>query len=291
MEHGKLMVIHNHNMNIATEHPTFSLLMSVYKNEQPLFLKASLDSIVAQTIQPNQVVIVKDGPLTPELEAVLESYHQIWGERYKLISLPSNRGLGAALNEGTKYVTSEWIARMDSDDIAVSNRFEIQLDVIRNHPEVALIGGQVDEFNFDPTKTIGRRAVPQTNNDIRAFLKLRNPFNHPTVMVKKTVLVSVGGYQPDGKIEDYFLWTRILAQDQVGINVPQVLVPMRVGSGMYGRRGDWGNLNHFFKLRNFMKKNGMINQREKMVGDVMQLGNLIVPESIRKIIYTKILHK
>lgn len=285
------MVIPNHNMDIATEHPTFSLLMSVYKNEQPLFLKASLDSIVAQTIQPDQVVIVKDGPLTPELEAVLESYHQIWGERYKLISLPSNQGLGAALNEGTKYVTSEWIARMDSDDIAVPDRFEIQLDVIRNHPEVALIGGQVDEFAIAPTETIGQRSVPETDREIRKFLKFRNPFNHPTVMVKRSTLTTVGGYQSDGKIEDYFLWARILAQGEIGVNVPQVLVHMRVGSGMYSRRGDWGNLKHIMRLRHFMRVQGFISYSEEVTGCLMQVGNILIPQYLRKFIYQTVLHK
>ena len=278
-------------MDIATEHPTFSLLMSVYKNEQPLFLKASLDSIVAQTIQPDQVVIVKDGPLTPELEAVLESYHQIWGERYKLISLPSNQGLGAALNEGTKYVTSEWIARMDSDDIAVPDRFEIQLDVIRNHPEVALIGGQVDEFAIAPTETIGQRSVPETDREIRKFLKFRNPFNHPTVMVKRSTLTTVGGYQSDGKIEDYFLWARILAQGEIGVNVPQVLVHMRVGSGMYSRRGDWGNLKHIMRLRHFMRVQGFISYSEEVTGCLMQVGNILIPQYLRKFIYQTVLHK
>lgn len=290
MEHGNLMVIHNHNMNIATEHPTFSLLMSVYKNEQPLFLKASLDSIVAQTIQPNQVVIVKDGPLTPELEAVLESYHQIWGERYKLISLPSNRGLGAALNEGTKYVTSEWIARMDSDDIAVPDRFEIQLAVIKKYPEIDLIGGQVDEFYTNVKEIVGQRKVPETNAEIRRFMRFRNPFNHPTVIVRKSSLVDAGGYQPDGKIEDYFLWTRIIIQGGKGINVPQILVHMRVGSGMYARRGDWQNLYHGFRLRMLMKKHNLIKLADLITANFLQFINLIVPTFIRKLIYQKFLH-
>lgn len=284
------MVIHNHNMNIATEHPTFSLLMSVYKNEQPLFLKASLDSIVAQTIQPNQVVIVKDGPLTPELEAVLESYHQIWGERYKLISLPSNRGLGAALNEGTKYVTSEWIARMDSDDIAVPDRFEIQLAVIKKYPEIDLIGGQVDEFYTNVKEIVGQRKVPETNAEIRRFMRFRNPFNHPTVIVRKSSLVDAGGYQPDGKIEDYFLWTRIIIQGGKGINVPQILVHMRVGSGMYARRGDWQNLYHGFRLRMLMKKHNLIKLADLITANFLQFINLIVPTFIRKLIYQKFLH-
>lgn len=273
------------------QHPSFAVLMSVYKSEQPQFLVESLESIQHQTIQPDQIVIVKDGPLTPELDATLNQYQQEWGDRCKLITLPQNRGLGAALNKGTKFVTSEWVARMDSDDIAVSDRFAIQLTAINANPDVVLVGGQIDEFDQQVDEVLGKREVPCSTNQIRNFMKYRSPFNHPTVMIKTAVLNEVGGYQADGKLEDYFLWARVIATGQPVLNVPETLVHMRVGAGMYGRRGDWSNLRHIFRLRRFMKKKGLISTREEMVGDLMQVGNIVVPEKVREIVYKRFLHK
>lgn len=271
--------------------PTFAVLMSVYKGENATFLEQALQSIADQTVQPDQIVIVKDGPLTAELDDVLDRWQSIWNDRCQLIALSSNHGLGGALYEGTKLVKTEWVARMDSDDIAVKDRFAIQLFAIQRHPELAVLGGQIDEFNRQVDQPIGQRKVPLTSTEIRQFMKYRNPFNHPTVMIKKTVLDRVGGYRSNGKLEDYFLWARIISQGEQTLNVPQVLVHMRVGAGMYDRRGDLKDLKHVFMLRLFMKKNRLISWRELILSCSTQLINILVPTIIRKFVYRKLLHK
>ena len=164
------------------KYPDFSVLMSVYYKERPDFFDLALNSINNQTLFPTEIVLVEDGPLTSELEQVIKKYKRIWRDKLKIIKLTKNSGLGVALQEGTKHISTEWIARMDTDDISVPNRFEIQLEEVKKHPNYAIIGGQVDEFVNSTKNIVGNRKVPLDKLDIYNFAKYRNPFNHPTVI-------------------------------------------------------------------------------------------------------------
>lgn len=272
-------------------YPSFSVLMSVYKNEKAQYLDASLKSIEDQSIIPNEIVLVEDGPLTKELYEVVDTHRNKFGEGFKVVVLNKNQGLGNALRIGTKYVSTKWIARMDTDDIAVPNRFELQLREVEKNPQLAVIGGQVDEFEGSIDNIVGKRIVPCSQVDIYKFIKWRSPFNHPTVMINKKMLEKVGGYENKGKLEDYFLWAKIIAKGYAVRNLPQVLVHMRVDSGMYDRRGEFKNLKPIFELREFLNKNHLINSFEKYLGDLLMLSNIIVPSSFRKIVYNNFLHK
>lgn len=271
--------------------PNFSVLMSVYKNEKSTYLNASLKSIENQTVVPNEIILVEDGPLTKELYEVVDTHRNKFGEGFKVVVLNKNQGLGNALRIGTKYVSTKWIARMDTDDIAVPNRFELQLREVEKNPQLAVIGGQVDEFEGSIDNIVGKRIVPCSQVDIYKFIKWRSPFNHPTVMINKKMLEKVGGYENKGKLEDYFLWAKIIAKGYAVRNLPQVLVHMRVDSGMYDRRGEFKNLKPIFELREFLNKNHLINSFEKYLGDLLMLSNIIVPSSFRKIVYNNFLHK
>lgn len=271
--------------------PNFSVLMSVYKNEKSTYLNASLKSIENQTVVPDEIILVEDGPLTKELYEVIDTHRNMFGKGFKVVVLNKNQGLGNALRIGTKYVSTKWIARMDTDDIAVPNRFELQVKEIEKNPQLAVIGGQVDEFEGSIDNIVGKRTVPCSQVDIYKFIKWRSPFNHPTVMINKTMLEKVGGYENKGKLEDYFLWAKIIAKGYAVRNLPQVLVHMRVDSGMYDRRGELKNLKPILELRNFLNRNHLINPFEKYLGDLLMLSNIIVPSSFRKIVYSNFLHK
>lgn len=271
--------------------PNFSVLMSVYKNEKSAYLDASLKSIENQTVVPDEIILVEDGPLTKELYEIIDTHRNKFGEGFKVVVLNKNQGLGNALRIGTKYISTKWIARMDTDDIAVPNRFELQLREVEKNPKLAVIGGQVDEFEGSVENIVGKRTVPCSQVDIYKFIKWRSPFNHPTVMINKTMLEKVGGYENKGKLEDYFLWAKIIAKGYAVRNLPQVLVHMRVDSGMYGRRGEVKNLKPILELRNFLSRNHLINPFEKYLGDLLMLSNIIVPSSFRKIVYSNFLHK
>ena len=216
----------------AVKYPSFSVLMSVYNKENAAYFDTSLNSIERQTIQPTEIVLVEDGPLGSGLSAIVQKYKKIWGSRLKVIKIPKNGGLGPALRLGTKYVTTEWIARMDTDDVCVPNRFEIQLKEIKQHPDYAVIGGQIDEFVNKTNNIVGSRTVPLDEDDIYNFIKYRNPFNHPTVMINRKKLLEVGGYQPTDRLEDYNLWVQFVKNNYNVKNLNKVLVHMRVNEGL-----------------------------------------------------------
>lgn len=271
--------------------PNFSVLMSVYKNEKSTYLNASLMSIENQTVVPDEIILVEDGPLTKELYEVIDTHRNMFGKGFRVVVLNKNQGLGNALRIGTKYVSTKWIARMDTDDIAVPNRFELQLREIEKNPQLAVIGGQVDEFEGSIDNIVGKRTVPCSQADIYKFIKWRSPFNHPTVMINKTMLEKVGGYENKGKLEDYFLWAKIIAKGYAVRNLPQVLVHMRVDSGMYNRRGEFKNLKPIIELRNFLYKNGLVTLTERYIGNTIMIMNIIIPSKLRKVIYELFLHK
>lgn len=278
-------------MKRLNKYPDFSVLMSVYKKENPQFLNQALNSIENQTIIPTEIVLVEDGPVSNELEKVIEEHHIKFVNKFKVVKLGHNQGLGAALRLGTKYVSTNWIARMDSDDISVHNRFELQLKEIIKNPDLAVIGGQIEEFAGKVSNVVGYRKVPTSENLLLQFIKWRSPFNHPTVMLNKLILQKVGGYIPYGNLEDYYLWARIMAQNFHVINISRILVNMRVDQGMYSRRGKLSNLKYFYQLREFLYKNKFLSLREKITGNWLMTLNIVMPASIRKLIYQHVLHK
>lgn len=272
-------------------YPRFSVLMSVYKKENPSFLDEALKSVENQTVVPQQIVIVEDGKLTAGLNEVLEAHKNFFEGDFTLIKSIENRGLGLSLRLGTRFVKNDWIARMDSDDIASPKRFELQLNKIVNDANIVLVGGQIDEFEGDINNITGVRSVPTSGDEIREFLKWRNPFNHPTVMIKKKVLENVGGYEGKGKLEDYFLWAKIISSGYEVSNLPEILVHMRTDAGMYSRRGDFKNLKYIFNLRNYLRKLGIISITQMIAGDVIMVSNVIIPSTLREKIYKRFLHK
>lgn len=272
-------------------YPSFSVLMSVYKKEQPDYLDEALTSIEQQTVTPNEIVLVEDGPISTDLKRVILKHKKVFGKGFKDVVSKKNQGLGVSLRLGTKYISNKWIARMDSDDISVPNRFELQLKEVVKNPDISIIGGQVMEFEGTPAHIVGYRHVPLSDSDIRDYVKWRNPFNHPTVMINKKVLCDVGGYVSFGNLEDYYLWAKIILNKYHVTNLDQVLVYMRADEGMYKRRGKIANITIFYKLRKFLWQNRMINYRQRILGDILMTINIVMPSSLRKFVYQKYLHR
>lgn len=271
--------------------PPFSVLLSVYKKENANFLDVALLSLENQTILPSEVILVKDGELTKELEDTIQKHVSSNIIHYVIIALKKNNGLAAALSIGTKYVSTNWIARMDSDDYSAPDRFEKQLNAILENPQLAIIGGQVAEFANDIGNIVGYRRVPLKKELIYDFIKWRNPFNHPTVMINKAKLELVGGYLSFGNLEDYYLWSRMIAKRLPMQNLDDMLTFMRVDEGMYSRRGNFSNVKYFYRLRKFLKDNTLISYKDEIIGDIVMTANIVMPNQLRKIIYQRILHK
>ena len=233
--------------------------MSVYKKEKAEYLKLALDSVINQTLTPDEIVLVQDGELTEVLYTVIEEYKQKYPNVFKNYALKQNQGLGKALNYGMEKCSNELIARMDTDDIAEPNRFELQIQEFIKDKDLILCGGQIAEFADNPNEITGYRNVPLTHNEILKFCKKRNPFNHVTVMFKKQAVQSVGGYQHMPYFEDYWLWARMLKAGYKTKNVDNVLVKVRAGHDMIARRGGFDYVKTIVKFEKNMNKLKFIN--------------------------------
>lgn len=232
----------------------YSVLMSLYKKEKPEYLRLAVDSMLNQTVKPDEIVLVEDGPLTDELYAVLDEY----GDKLTRVRNEKNLGLGLALNVGLKACRNELVARMDTDDISKPERCEVQLQYFEQHPETDIVGGDIAEFIGDETNIIGKRMVPQTNAEIREYMKKRCAFNHMSVMYKKTAVEAAGGYQDWFWNEDYYLWIRMWLNGAVFGNTGTVLVNVRTGEEMYQRRGGKKYFKSEKGLQDYMLEHRMI---------------------------------
>ncbi|MCS7232357.1 MAG: glycosyltransferase, partial [Elusimicrobiota bacterium] len=217
----------------------FSVLIPVYFKENPYFLKESLISCIEQTLPPNEIVIVKDGPLTSELDEIINKimskYKNITD--FKIINLSQNKGLGKALQKGVIHCSYNIIARMDSDDICDPKRFEKQINFFINHPNIDLIGGWIGEFIDNPNKLITIRKTPIDYENIKKSLRYINPINHMTVMFKKSSVIKAGNYQDYLFLEDYYLWYRMIRCNMILLNIPEILVYVRTKDLIKRRKG------------------------------------------------------
>ena len=215
----------------------FSVLSSIYYKESPAHFNACMESIWdAQTLRPTEIILIEDGPLTPELDEVIEQWQNKLVDTLCVKKLEKNVGLGKALNEGLKHCTNEWVFRMDTDDICTPDRFSKQVGFIKENPDVVLFGGQILEFNQDVSDAHVLKAVPENHNEIKAFAQNRCPFNHMTVAYRHDVITLLGAYQHHLFMEDYNLWLRVIGAGYKVANLPDVILFARVGNGMHARR-------------------------------------------------------
>lgn len=267
----------------------FSVLMSVYKKENPEWFRLAVDSIVNQTVQPTEVVIVQDGKLTGKLYKVCNDLLEKYPTLIRYLPLNKNSGLGIALQQGVLACKYDLIARMDTDDVSVPNRFEQQLKEFIANPDLCLCGGYIQEFNNNQDEIVSMRKVPITLDEIMTLCKRRNPFNHMTVMFKKTAVVSVGNYQPFLLLEDYYLWYRMIKHKYMMKNMSNVLVKARIGNGMSDKRGGY---EYFLKekmLYDVFKKDGYITDVEYRINIFFRFIIRMAPSFFRKICYKYIL--
>ena len=269
----------------------YSVLMSVYYKEKPDNLRQSMESIWRQTVPTDDFVLVCDGPLGLDLNAVVSQMEETHQDILHVIRLPKNVGLGNALNEGLKHCKNDLVARMDSDDISRQNHCERQLKVFEDNLRVAICSGIVEEFTSSTDIIDSQRIPPEKHEEIMQFAKKRNPFNHPCVMYRKNEVVAVGGYQQIFLLEDYYLWVRMLINGAVGYNLQESLLWMRAGSDMYKRRGGWKYAKAQIRLFGFMRKSGFIGIKDYMLSCMVRTASSLAPNSLRKAVFNWKLRK
>ncbi|MDQ2085664.1 glycosyltransferase [Herbivorax sp. ANBcel31] len=264
----------------------YSVLMSLYIKENPSYLRQSIDSMINQTIMPDEIVLVKDGPLTPELEEVIEEYLLKHPNLLNIVPSEVNIGLGLALNLGLSYCRNELIARMDTDDISLPDRCEKQLQYFAKDEQLSILSGSISEFIDDQRNVVGRRILPIDNIDILKYIKRRCPINHMAVMFKKSEVIKAGGYQDWFWNEDYYLWIRMYENGCKFGNLEDVLVNVRVGLDMYKRRGGIKYFKSEAKLQKYMLDKKIINMGLYVYNvGVRFILQVLMPSSVRGVVF------
>lgn len=236
----------------------FSVCMSVYHGDNAAFFKEAVNSLYAQIRQPDEIVLVVDGPVGDEINQVISKFDS-QHDNFRVVRLEKNSGHAIARQTGLNAAQCEYIAIMDSDDIAVPERFENQMAFLEKYPVVDVLGGQINEFIDYTSNVVGVRTVPQTDVDIKAYLKNRCPMNLVTVIMKKESIMKAGGYIDWYCEEDYYLWVRMVEHGMTFANLPDNLVYVRVGNEMYQRRGGLRYFKSEARLQYYMLNHGIIS--------------------------------
>ena len=264
---------------------SFSVLMSVYAKENPRYLDEALRSVWdQQTLKPGQIVLVKDGPLTEELDNCLKKWKEKLNELFVIIDLPENVGVGAALNSGLQQCSYELVARMDSDDISLPKRFEKQISFMKNNPDIAASSAVLEEWDESFSKYIGIRILPLQPEEIKKFAKYRCPLSQPVAIIRKSAVLSVGGYPAFRAGEDYVLWSLLLKKEYKLANLSDILLKQRAGRGLMKRRGSI-SLKNELKAIKYQHSIGFLNGYEYIRNVLIRFFVRMSPFFIRSFFY------
>lgn len=266
----------------------FSLLLSTYGGDDPGFLRAAFTSTVQeQTRRPDEVVLVQDGPVPAPLAETIAGLVGTSPVPVRHVVMERNVGLGPALDRGLESCTHEIVARMDADDISRPDRFERQLPVVEAGADI--VGSGLLEFGSSVDDVVGRRTPPTDPDHIRRVIRFRDPFNHPTVVYRKSAVLGAGGYTDMALMEDYLLFTRMVDAGAVPANIAEPLVYYRVGAGAYARRGGRQLLRSELALQRRLHDLGITTRGQYLRNVVVRGGYRLVPETVRKVAYRRLL--
>ena len=261
--------------------------MSLYKKEHPEYLRLALDSMIHQTVRPDEIILVEDGPLTDKLYAVVDEYK----DYLHLVVNKENLGLGLALNEGLKVCRNELVARMDTDDISKSDRCEKQLKRFEEKPGLAIVGSYIDEFLGTTDNVISQRRVPLSSEEIYAYAKRRSAFNHPAVMYRRSAVLNAGGYSNMKRNQDVDLFGRMLFSGYKAENIGEALLWFRTSDELSARRKSWENTKSYIATIKRFWKMGYSGFIDYLVVAVAQIGMFIFPAKLQNWIYKAFLRK
>lgn len=268
----------------------YSVLMAVYYREKPEYLRLAIESMLAQSVPPDEFVLVCDGPLTPPLDAVIAQVCARCPELFRIVRSDENQGLGRALNIGLQTCRNELVARMDSDDLSVPDRMEKQLAAMEKYPGVSVLGGQIGEFEEDPEKIHSYRYVPLEEPEIREFLKYRSPMNHTTVVLRKSHILQAGSYFDIPGFEDYTLWIRLLTDGYHMRNIGDMCCRVRADGGMYARRGGVQYFRNTLKMERLLLEKKIISRQQYRKNVTVRfIGTMALTPRIRRRLFLNFL--
>ena len=264
---------------------SFSVLLSIYKNENPAWFREALDSVFAQTVQPSEIVLVKDGPLTPELDAVIEEFSARYSI-FKLVVNEKNLGLGLALQKGVLACSNEIIARMDTDDTMPVDRFEKQLSKISEGYDVVSCWSRI--FTANMVDVVATKMRPEKHADIVKLAKRRSPVCHAACFFRKIAVLNAGNYQHCNFYEDYHLWARMIISGSKFYNVQEVLYNVRTTPEQLKRRGGMKYLKKELAVFKSFYKMGFFTKKDLVVNSAIRVVARLTPSSFRGFLFKRI---
>lgn len=269
----------------------YSVLMSLYRKEHPEYLRPALDSMINQTVKPDEIVLVEDGPLTEELNAVVKEYKVKYPELLRIIVNEKNLGLGLALNVGLRVCRNEMVARMDTDDISKPDRCEKQLKRFEEKPYLAIVGSYIEEFEGTTDNVISQRIVPTTSEAIYEYAKKRSAFNHPVVMYRKSSVLKENGYSDLKRNQDVDLFGRMLFAGHKAENISEALLWFRSSDELAVRRKSWENTKSYIATIKKFWKMGYSSFGDYAMVAIAQTGMHIMPVRVQNWVYKNFLRK
>jgi len=264
-------------------HEPFALLVPVYDGDRPDHIRRAMRSAVDdQTVRPDQVIIVRDGPVREELARCLDELQRASPVPVTFIPLPRNAGLGPALDQGLAASWFDVVARMDADDVSMPHRFEVELPLMA---DADIVGAGLLEFVEDTDDIVGQRVPPTDPDQIRRYARMHDPFNHPTVVYRRAAVLAAGGYGDLPLMEDYALFARMLQGGARAVNVAEPLVYYRVGTKAFKRRGGTGLLQSELRLQRDFLRRGFISRPEYVRNVIVRGGYRLIPWQLRRAVY------
>jgi len=288
----KLKILDSTEISMSRESKTkaaLSVLMSIYSGDNADYLDMAVESTISQTRLPDEIVVVKDGPLTNELSRIIKQWQQKQPELIKIVSLQENRGLGVALREGLKACSYDIVARMDADDISCPDRLEKQLKFLQDNPDVALVSSWMACFEDDPDKIIFIRKMPQKHEDIKKIARYRNPVLHPPVMFRRSAIEAVGGYTERQRNQDYHLWARMLLKGSKITCIPEPLYKFRCNSNFLKRRASFQHTISMIKLQKEFLRMGFISFPRFILNIIVRITAYMLPITMTRFVRTRLL--
>jgi glycosyltransferase involved in cell wall biosynthesis len=263
----------------------YSVLMSVYHKENPQWMEIAINSMLNQTVKPDEIILMVDGPIGTQLQEVINKFEK--QKQIRPIYIEKNVGLGLALQRGINECKNELIARMDTDDYSAPNRIEEELKCMKEDKDLGMVGTNVEEFNG----SIDNVVLPETDEQIKQFCKSRNPFRHPSILYKKAAVLKAGNYRDYYLFEDYDMWNRMIRSGCKCYNIQKPLTYMRVNDDFYMRRGGPKYLKSILKFKKEQLDNGDINKKDYIKAVIVRTCVCLAPNKVRDIFYRKFLRK
>ena len=272
-------------------YPPYSVMMLVYFKADPAEFDIAINSMITQTVPPDEFVIVCDGPLNKELDAVVSKYTTLYPDLFRIIRIEMKIGIGPCANRGLNECRNEIIFRMDADDISAPDRCELELNEFIRDPELDIVGGYIVEFEKGQENNGLLREVPLKHEDLLAYARRRIPFNNVTVAFKRERALAVGGFFSLARGEDYEMYCRMLINGAKGKNIPKVLVRCRVSQDAYARRKQWSHTSSLIKVRWQLYKRGFSSFWDFLIMSCSHIAIMILPTGFTKWLYSRHLRK